>query len=363
MVAASLRRTTRFARATPCPASAATTATIPPSSAATSIHSIASSIPRSSVAGDTGPADPTGRGTSRWPDNRVGRSGGGAVLDDGMVIGVCNAAEPVDQEGLFAALGRSMRRSINKGWLRSLSSRLRRPRWCLPWKTRPRPLPPAIRSPPDGRPNRGCESPALRRRPDRLWPPPWLRLQRRLTLRPMTRPALASNEQAVLDQIRRRAGEGKEVVWIIRDHDDPQAKSEVLDPGSGFAGLHQPAFHSRRAAESTSPRDVAGGAQAAGADPGMGHPRRLETSGAVAIDVRFGSTHTGWCHVFRSQRPGLPRTGLKSRRIFIHAHPCGCLKTPPSAAKFASTQITTNFFSLISAVGAGFFHRSPSPTG
>src|SRR5207248_11561214 len=35
----------------------------------------------------------------------VGRSGGGLFSADGMVIGVCNAAEPVDREGLFAALG------------------------------------------------------------------------------------------------------------------------------------------------------------------------------------------------------------------------------------------------------------------
>ena len=35
----------------------------------------------------------------------VGRSGGGLFSADGTVIGVCNAAEPVDSEGLFAALG------------------------------------------------------------------------------------------------------------------------------------------------------------------------------------------------------------------------------------------------------------------
>ena len=35
----------------------------------------------------------------------TGRSGGGLFSADGLVIGVCNAAEPVDREGLYAALG------------------------------------------------------------------------------------------------------------------------------------------------------------------------------------------------------------------------------------------------------------------
>ncbi len=34
-----------------------------------------------------------------------GRSGGGLFSPDGLVIGVCNAADPTDNEGLFAALG------------------------------------------------------------------------------------------------------------------------------------------------------------------------------------------------------------------------------------------------------------------
>lgn len=34
-----------------------------------------------------------------------GRSGGGLFTSDGMVIGVCNAADPADNEGVYAALG------------------------------------------------------------------------------------------------------------------------------------------------------------------------------------------------------------------------------------------------------------------
>ena len=34
-----------------------------------------------------------------------GRSGGGLFSKDGMVVGVCNAADPADQQGLYAALG------------------------------------------------------------------------------------------------------------------------------------------------------------------------------------------------------------------------------------------------------------------
>ena len=33
-----------------------------------------------------------------------GRSGGGLFTSDGLVIGVCNARDPQDQEGFFAAL-------------------------------------------------------------------------------------------------------------------------------------------------------------------------------------------------------------------------------------------------------------------
>ena len=39
---------------------------------------------------------------------------------------------------------------------------------------------------------------------------------------------MANGEQAVMDEIRRRAGEGSEVVCIIRDRNNPQAKSEVI---------------------------------------------------------------------------------------------------------------------------------------
>ena len=94
----------RFARAMPWRAPAAITATIPPSSTAGSTSSIASAIPSNCAAAFAA-------GTARTPWNVevagqpvVGRSGGGLFSADGMVIGVCNAAEPEDQEGLFAAL-------------------------------------------------------------------------------------------------------------------------------------------------------------------------------------------------------------------------------------------------------------------
>ena len=39
---------------------------------------------------------------------------------------------------------------------------------------------------------------------------------------------MAKGEQAVMDEIRRAASEGSEVVCIIRDRNHPQAKSEVI---------------------------------------------------------------------------------------------------------------------------------------
>ena len=49
----------------------------------------------------------------------IGRSGGGLFSADGMVIGVCNAAEPEDHEGLFAALG-SIHAALDQQGLTSL---------------------------------------------------------------------------------------------------------------------------------------------------------------------------------------------------------------------------------------------------
>ena len=51
---------------------------------------------------------------------------------------------------------------------------------------------------------------------------------------------MAGGEQAVMDEIRRRVGEGSEVVCIIRDRDHPQAKSEIITlDGASPAFVHQ----------------------------------------------------------------------------------------------------------------------------
>ena len=145
-----------------------------------------------------------------------------------MVIGVCNAAEPVDHEGLFAALG-SIHAVLDQQGLASLYKQ----------PIAPPAMVPAGRSSGIG-PGRGrsvlCRSHG---RPAGANPQPghagrtarghrrrngW-RGARASSNDPA---AMADGEQAVMDKIRRRVGEGAEVVCIIRDRNNPQAKSEVI---------------------------------------------------------------------------------------------------------------------------------------
>ena len=158
----------------------------------------------------------------------VGRSGGGLFSTDGMVIGVCNAAEPVDQEGLFAALG-SIHAALDQQRLASLYKQPVAPpamvpalenspatlvavdpfsagRTAEPRVRIPSPEPPAVSSSATAGPAATATAHAAAN----------------------DSAVLASNEQAILDEVRRRAGDGSEVVCIIRNHNDPQGKSEVI---------------------------------------------------------------------------------------------------------------------------------------
>ena len=85
-----------------------------------------------------------------------GRSGGGLFSSEGYVVGVCNAADPSDKEGLFAALGSIHAELKNAGGRTSPSSTGRRATIRPAQRRRPAPRP--------WRPNP---------RPRRLIPRPW----------------------------------------------------------------------------------------------------------------------------------------------------------------------------------------------
>jgi thiol-disulfide isomerase/thioredoxin len=143
-----------------------------------------------------------------------GRSGGGLFTDDGLVVGVCNAAGPGEREGFYAALP-SIHALLDRKNLASVYAKPGEKAVAQHNDPARRSLPP-IEPPPAARPLPpvGDVAETL---PGRGVAP----------LESVSAP-LTKAEQATLDEIRRRAQEGSEVVVVIRSRRDPQARSEVL---------------------------------------------------------------------------------------------------------------------------------------
>jgi len=167
-----------------------------------------------------------------------GRSGGGLFTTDGLVIGVCNAAVPTDNEGMYAALD-SIHAELDQANLafvyrepsqlaESGGARLASAAQEAPGQTHPAAMDLAAAGPPS--------------MPKKM-PPPSDLVQ--LTDAPgqpgglaappprdanVTRgdQAISPDEQAALEEIHRRKAEGAEVILIIRSRTDPQRKSEVI---------------------------------------------------------------------------------------------------------------------------------------
>ncbi|MCR4413660.1 MAG: serine protease, partial [Thermoguttaceae bacterium] len=146
-----------------------------------------------------------------------GRSGGGLVTSDGLVIGVCNAALPEEREGFYAALG-SIHAVIDTA---NLSFVYR------PDTERPRPSGPMV----------AVNTPAM----PRHMPPPEdivqptdmtrdLPASGREAAPPSANPkgSLTPEERAALEEIHRRKAAGAEVICVIRPRDNPQARSEII---------------------------------------------------------------------------------------------------------------------------------------
>jgi thiol-disulfide isomerase/thioredoxin len=131
-----------------------------------------------------------------------GRSGGGLFTADGLVIGVCNAADPADNEGLFAALG-AIHDQLDKSGLSAVYQN--RPTRAEPGLVATSSTPAKIvarGSSSGGGENAFATSAAAGR-------------------------GLTEAERATLAEMQKR-GDSAEVICIVRSLDNPQAKTEVI---------------------------------------------------------------------------------------------------------------------------------------
>ncbi|HEY2147266.1 MAG TPA: trypsin-like peptidase domain-containing protein, partial [Pirellulales bacterium] len=143
-----------------------------------------------------------------------GRSGGGLFNSQGQVIGVCNAADPTDNEGMFAAQG-SIYKELDRAGLSFIyQAGLRRPNAVGEMAS-------------DARISNGGDRaigdpPQM---PQRM-PPATLSLADGRTATGMKR-QLTSEEAAALAELREKARDA-EVICIVRPLNNPGAKSEII---------------------------------------------------------------------------------------------------------------------------------------
>ena len=143
-----------------------------------------------------------------------GRSGGGLFSKEGLVIGVCNAADPQDNEGLYAALA-SLQAELDEAGMSFVyqpedgSSPARAPLVAVAPPHMPKEMP---------RPSSVVQ---LTESPARSDGPP---MRRALS----QQQGLSGREWAALEEIRQRKAEGAEVICIVRSRSNPQAPSEVF---------------------------------------------------------------------------------------------------------------------------------------
>jgi len=142
-----------------------------------------------------------------------GRSGGGLFSNEGYVIGVCNAADPRDKEGLFAAIG-SIHAELDRAQLAFIYK---------PSADNPAAAPETSAAP------AALAASALPAMPKQM--PGTTEIASLGALpgyAPESSVKLASHEQAALDEIRRSKKEGSEVIIIVRPRDNANARSIVF---------------------------------------------------------------------------------------------------------------------------------------
>lgn len=162
-----------------------------------------------------------------------GRSGGGLFSSEGYVLGVCNAADPSDREGLFAALG-SIYAELDKAKLAFI---YQSPRGNSESETG-NAMSVAASAAPPAMPR---EMPGTRELASAAPPSPSTRTPESMPL----------HERAALEEIHRRVKEGAEVVCIVRPRGGSDAKSEVI-----VLDHVSPEFVRQLSAEGRRPSDI-----------------------------------------------------------------------------------------------------------
>ncbi|MDD4268692.1 MAG: hypothetical protein GXY25_01610 [Pirellulaceae bacterium] len=148
-----------------------------------------------------------------------GRSGGGLFSSEGLVIGVCNAADPEDNEGLYAALP-SIHQQLDDAGLSFVYA--------------DQPPGSAERVPPNAvaqAPMVDVAAPPMSRTkpvPDPIILETGSRGSGLDAVRPGVAAPLASDEQRLMDELLRRQAQGAEIVCIVRPKGDPESRSEVF---------------------------------------------------------------------------------------------------------------------------------------
>lgn len=225
-----------------------------------------------------------------------GRSGGGLFTREGWVIGVCNAADPSDNEGLFAALG-SIHAQLDEAGLAAVYDSDGDAAAGLAGAAGHGAIGGGLSS--GGANHGGPSAPTMpTTMPSTAAPPlaPLVALPRRgaapeapVAVSEGAAPdsgGLSAEEAATLSEIRAKA-RGAEVICVIRSHDDSRSKSEiiVLDHAS-------PEFLEQLASETLrqSERHLTSLDVSAGTDTGEPSPRVAAAAGAA----RPAAVLNGW---------------------------------------------------------------------
>ena len=164
-----------------------------------------------------------------------GRSGGGLFSADGSLIGVCNAADPESNSGLFVP-SNIIRQELDRENLSVVHHMPSLRDASAGMATSPGIAQPALVQPPGAQPFAPTVSPATAPTGAPMKPlSAWEREQHSFSLLPETATEVAARvenlsevEQATLEEIQRRQEEGDEVILFVRSRRHPQHQTDVI---------------------------------------------------------------------------------------------------------------------------------------